>query len=58
MKTDAAVTKRTGKRDTKYVLKTRLKKLCISLGRGLLLFGLCFMIIQPLIIRFSPRLMV
>ena len=58
MKTDAAVTKRVGKRDTKYVVKSRIKKLSISLGRALLLFGLCFMIIQPLIIRFSTSLMV
>ena len=58
MKTDAAVTKRVGRRDTKYLVKSRLKKLAISLGRGLLLFGLCFMIIQPLIIRFSTSLMV
>ena len=58
MKTDAAVTKRVSKRDTKYVVKSRIKKLSISLGRALLLFGLCFMIIQPLIIRFSTSLMV
>ena len=58
MKTDAVSTKRTGKRDTKYVIKSRLKKICISVGRALLLFGLCFMIIQPLIIRFSTSLMV
>ncbi|MBR3741327.1 MAG: carbohydrate ABC transporter permease [Clostridia bacterium] len=58
MKTDAAVIKRMSKRDTKYVIKSRAKKACISLGRALLLFGLCFMIIQPLIIRFSTSLMV
>ena len=58
MKTDAVSKKRAGKRDTKYVIKSRLKKICISLGRALLLFGLCFMIIQPLIIRLSTSLMV
>ncbi len=58
MKTDAVSTKRAGKRDTKYVIKSRIKKTSISLGRALLLFGLCFMIIQPLIIRFSTSLMV
>ena len=39
MKTDAAVIKRMSKRDTKYVIKSRAKKACISLGRALLLFG-------------------
>jgi multiple sugar transport system permease protein len=58
MKTDAVSTKRAGKRDTKYMIKSRIKKTSISLGRALLLFGLCFMIIQPLIIRFSTSLMV
>ena len=63
MKTDAAVVKTdrkalAGKRDKKYVFKSKTKKLGISLFRGLLLFGLCFMIIQPMIIRFSTSLMV
>lgn len=47
-----------GKRDTKYYVKSKVKKYGISIARGLLLFGLCFMIIQPMIIRFSTSLMV
>ena len=63
MKTDAAVVqakpvKAADKRDKKYVWKSRIKKYGISIARGLLLFGLCFMIIQPMIIRFSSSLMV
>ena len=58
MKTDRAATVHVKKRDTKYVIKSNIKKYSISLGRALLLFGLCFMIIQPLIIRFSTSLMV
>ena len=58
MKTDAPATVRMKKRDTKYVIKSNIKKYSISIGRALLLFGLCFMIIQPLIIRFSTSLMV
>jgi len=40
-----------------YILKNRLKKGTVSLIRGLLLFGLCFMIIQPLLTRFAVSLM-
>ena len=60
MKTDVSArpVKPASKRDTKYVVKSRIKKYGISIGRALLLFGLCFMIIQPLIIRFSTSLMV
>ncbi|MBQ6257962.1 MAG: carbohydrate ABC transporter permease [Clostridia bacterium] len=58
MKTDPAATVRVKKRDTKYVIKSNIKKYSISIGRALLLFGLCFMIIQPLLIRFSTSLMV
>ena len=63
MKTDAAVVqakpvKAADKRDKKYVWKSRIKKYGISIARALLLFGLCFMIIQPMIIRFSSSLMV
>lgn len=47
-----------GKRDTKYMVKSKAKKYAISIGRALLLFGLCFMIIQPMIIRFATSLMV
>ncbi|MBE5789106.1 MAG: carbohydrate ABC transporter permease [Clostridiales bacterium] len=40
-----------------YLLKKRLGQIAISVIRGLLLFGLCFMIIQPLLTRFSMSLM-
>lgn len=40
-----------------YLLRRRAAQIMISLFRGLLLFGLCFMIIQPLLTRFSMSLM-
>ena len=40
-----------------YLLKKRSGQIAISIVRALLLFGLCFMIIQPLLIRFSMSLM-
>ncbi len=40
-----------------YVAKARMKKWFVSVVRGLLLFGLCFMIIQPLLTRFGTSLM-
>lgn len=40
-----------------YLLKRRAGQIAISVIRGLLLFGLCFMIIQPLLTRFSIGLM-
>ena len=40
-----------------YLLKKRAGQITVSLVRGLLLFGLCFMIIQPLLTRFSMGLM-
>ena len=40
-----------------YLLKNRIKSIAISVARALLLFGLCFMIIQPLLTRFSTGLM-
>ena len=64
MKTDASAalkakpTKAADKRDKKYVFKSHVNKYSISIARGLLLFGLCFMIIQPMIIRFATSLMV
>ena len=61
MKTNASLTvkgKPAGKRDTKYMVKSKIKKYSVSIARGLLLFGLCFMIIQPMIIRFCSSLMV
>ena len=45
-------------RDRKYAFKMKVKKYSISIIRALLLFGLCFMIIQPMIIRFATSLMV
>lgn len=40
-----------------YLLKRRSKEIAISVFRGLLMFGLCFMIIQPMISRLSMSLM-
>jgi len=36
-----------------YLLKKRIGQIAVSVIRGLLLFGLCFMIIQPMLTRFS-----
>ena len=44
-------------RNRGYVAKMKAKKTIISIVRGLLLFGLCFMIIQPLLTRFGLSLM-
>ncbi len=40
-----------------YLLKKRSGQIAITVIRALLLFGLCFMIIQPLLTRFSMGLM-
>ncbi len=40
-----------------YLLKATISKKAVSLARALLLFGLCFMIIQPLLTRLSTSLM-
>lgn len=40
-----------------YLLKRRAKEITVSVVRALLLFGLCFMIIQPLITRFAMSIM-
>lgn len=45
------------KRSGGYLLKHTLLRWAISLGRGLLIFGLCFMIIQPIITRFATSVM-
>ena len=45
------------RRSNGYLLKRRAGQITISIVRGLLMFGLCFMIIQPLITRFSVSLM-
>ena len=39
------------------LLRNSAKKWAISIARGLLLFGLCFMIIQPMLTRFGVGLM-
>lgn len=61
MKTDAVQIKKSfwaeNRKSGGYLLKKKLKKWGISLVRWLLVFGLCFMIIQPLIIRLSTSLM-
>ena len=40
-----------------YLLKRRIKEISVSVIRGLLLFGMCFMIISPMISRLSMSLM-
>lgn len=40
-----------------YLMKRKVKQVCISVIRGLLMFGLCFMIIQPMITRLSMSFM-
>ena len=45
------------KRDRWYLIKNRTKQITVSIVRGLLLFGLCFMIIQPMLIRLSTSIM-
>ena len=40
-----------------YLLRRRAGQIAGSIIRGLLLFGLCFMIIQPMLTRFSMSLM-
>ena len=45
------------KRSRSYIFKMNAKKWTVSILRGLLLFGLCFMIIQPMLTRFGTSLM-
>ena len=40
-----------------YLLKREVTRRFVSIARALLLFGLCFMIIQPILIRFSTGFM-
>ena len=56
MKTKAAASPREN-RNTAYVAKARSKQAVISIVRGLLLFGLCFMIIEPMLTRLGVSLM-
>ncbi len=45
------------RRSEGYLLKREIKRKGLSIARALLLFGLCFMIIQPMLIRFSTGFM-
>ena len=45
------------RRSNGYLLRRKAGQVTVSIVRGLLMFGLCFMIIQPLITRFSVSLM-
>ena len=56
MKTNTSF-KSANKRSGGYLLKAKAKKLVVSLARGLLLFGLCFMTIQPMLTRLGTSLM-
>ena len=40
-----------------YLMKRRSKEIAVSVIRALLMFGLCFMIIQPMLTRFSMSFM-
>ena len=40
-----------------YIMKAKAMSITISVLRALLIFGLCFMIIQPLVTRFATSLM-
>lgn len=62
MKTNATVNIQSGARpgaksNRSYIMKQNAKKWTVSILRGLLIFGLCFMIIQPLLTRFATSLM-
>ncbi|MBQ4640370.1 MAG: carbohydrate ABC transporter permease [Clostridia bacterium] len=46
------------RRSEGYLLKRKTKSVAISVVRALLLIGMCFMIIQPLLMRFSTGFMV
>ena len=45
------------RRSEGYLLKRRIKSGAVSVIRALLMFGLCFMIIQPMLTRFAMSLM-
>ena len=57
MKTNQVAVKSSRKSSSSYVMKAKAKKAVISIVRGLLIFGLCFMIIQPMVTRFATSLM-
>ncbi|MBQ4074087.1 MAG: carbohydrate ABC transporter permease [Clostridia bacterium] len=46
------------RRSEGYLLRREAKRICVSVIRGLLMFGMCFMIIQPMLMRFSTGFMV
>ncbi len=62
MKTDTVRTKHSfwqeNRRSGGYLLKKNVKSGSISLFRWLLVFGLCFMIIQPLLMRLTTSFMI
>ena len=45
------------RRSEGYLLRRRIKQITVSVIRALLMFGLCFMIIQPMLTRFAMSLM-
>lgn len=45
------------RRSEGYLLQREIKRKFISIARALLLFGLCFMIIQPILVRLSTGFM-
>ena len=49
--------KERNRRSGGYLMKRRIKEISISVIRALLMFGLCFMIISPMISRLSMSLM-
>lgn len=62
MKTNSSELKSVSFREANHrsggiLLRNRIIKGSVSVARALLMFGLCFMIIQPLLIRFSSSLM-
>jgi len=62
MKTNGAELKKVSFREANrrsggILLRRKIVKTAVSVARALLMFGLCFMIIQPLLIRFSTSLM-
>ena len=61
MKTNAPTTRKTfweaNRKSNGYLLRKKITQWTVSILRGLLLFGLCFMIIQPLLTRFGTSLM-
>ena len=61
MKTNASTARKTfweaNRKSNGYLLRKTITKWTVSILRGLLLFGLCFMIIQPLLTRFGTSLM-